>query len=113
MSQAVEKCESFLTNFVQSRANERKKILSNCSESELESIVECVFNIKKLKLNTKQKLCVKKCKVVIDYFVHRRKLKRAVILRFLKKHTGLLGHLLSCVLSKLIEQALVCALVSP
>lgn len=113
MSQAVENCESFLTEFVHSKANERRKILNNCSKSELQVIVECVFNVKKLKLDKKQKACVKKCKVLTDYFVRRRTLKSAVVLRLFKKYNKLLSHLLSCVLSKLIEEALICALVTP
>ena len=110
MSERVQNCETFLRECINNPASFRKQLLTNCTEEELAAIVECIVNVRNLKLDRKEKQCIAKCSLIRKYFYRKRKLRIKQLKKFLCKNHKQVATLLTCVLTKIVESALVCLL---
>lgn len=106
----IQENEDFLRSLIRSNPSQRKRLLLECTEDQFKSIVECLVNIPNIDFNAKEKKCAKNNFNVVKYFKGKQSLNLKKGKAFLSKHHSALVPLLSCILVRIFEEALVCVL---
>jgi len=96
----------FLIRLTKATTNSLPKLLNKCTDPELESIVELIYNSSKIDLTSSEQVCVNKCKQLSKYFEKNKNLTRSKVLIQLKKRPLILKRLVACIVSKLILEGL-------
>jgi len=102
----LEEHSLFLSSVARSPVKELKTIINNCTDSELQSIIDCILHFNKLNLSKEEKKCYNTYNLTLKAFKRlgwkSLKLSRKRIL----KHRKLIRAIISCSIVKLTEFAL-------
>jgi len=97
---------NFLVCLTKTNKKHLSKFLNKSTDSELESIVELIYNSTKIDLSDSEKSCIKSCKTLCKYFENNDKLTRSKVLVQLKKRPLQLKRLVACMFSKFFSEGL-------
>ena len=100
--------KEFLKSLAHSTTRPRTRALEKATSDQLKAIVECIINVKHIKLSDKEQKCIRKCLPLVKYFNGKSELNVKRLATHLIKNHIQVASLLGCVMLRLFQEAIYC-----